>query len=106
MNHNRIPRRPPRVQPPSRRRSAASPSLGRNSQVLPVVPKPSPASRSSKKLSEFERACLAFCHRYPYFLTLYHHYPGVFRLLDQPWKWLVALLILMGLAFLLGALLF
>ena len=90
---SRLPRRPPRLQPPLRGRSAASP-FGQTPSSMPVVRQPPPRSSHSRVCDDINRDCLALCNRCP----------RLFRVLNRPWKWLAVLLVLMGLSFLLGTL--
>lgn len=89
----RLPRRPPPVQPPLRGRSAAPPP-GQTPSFMPVVRQRPPRASHSTKCEDINRDCLALCSRCP----------RLFKVLNRPWKWLVVLLVLMGLSFLLGTL--
>ncbi|MEB3214336.1 MAG: hypothetical protein VKL39_23505, partial [Leptolyngbyaceae bacterium] len=53
---NQIPRRPPRIQPPLRRRSAACSSSGQVMQCAPPVVKPKPPIGGSFPISQPQRS--------------------------------------------------
>ena len=100
---NRLPRRPPRIRPPGRgRAAAASPLGGAESGCKAVVrQRPSTSGRLREKIVyKPVQPDLP-----PILLKLYQQWPGLFQVLDRPWKWVVALVLLVVLSILIGSLL-
>ena len=100
---NRSTRRPPRVKPPLRGRSAAmSPPYYPQTRSMPVSPRRPAMSGHSME----NGVCYPMDHDiHPSFLTFYKHWSGVFMVLDRPWKWLMALAGLMLLSIMIGKIL-
>lgn len=100
---NRSPRRPPRVQPPLRGRSAAtSPTCYPQTRSMPVSPqRPAMSGHATE-----HKVCYPMGHDiHPSFLTFYKRWSGVFSVLDRPWKGLIVLAGLMLLSIMLGKIL-
>lgn len=98
---NRPTRRPPRIQPPLRGRSAAVPPLGPERYIKPVVRfrSPTPGGFASKITRRPE------CDEiHPSFIALYKQWPDLFEVLDRPWKWLAGLILIVILSVFIGTL--
>jgi len=94
---NRLPRRPSRVQPPQRGRSAAVPPFGQQPLLMPVVRQRPPISASYPTVEK------SLCDQlHPDWIALYKKWPRLFEVLNRPWKWLVVLIILIILSIMLG----
>ena len=99
----RLPRRPPRVGPPQRGRSEAVPPFGQTSRCArPVVYQRPPTSGSFAVKTPHKSICDGI---HPSFIRLYKRWPGLFKVLDRPWKWLLAFVVLILLAIWIGSLL-
>ena len=100
---NRLPRRPPRVQPSLRGRAAAVPPFGQERTPAPVVRQRPPISSSHTTVVKVvEKPACDNLH--PDWIALYKKWPKLFMVLDRPSKWLVVLLALIGLSIMLGRL--
>lgn len=100
---NRLPRRPLRIQPPLRGRSASVCTSGSTQFCSrPVVrqrpPTAGPFAGQMHRCTHCDRI-------HPSFLHFYRRWPGLFKVLDRPWKWLVVLIALMVLSIAIGSLL-
>lgn len=101
---NRLPRRPPRIQPSLRGRLAAVPPLGQDQPLMTVVRQRSPISSSHTNIIKVvEKPACDDIH--PDWIALYERFPGLFKVLNHPWKWLVVLAGLVSLSIMLGKLL-
>ena len=92
---NRLPRRPPRVQPPVRGRAAAE-SSPRSASTSYVVSQPS--CKPIVKVVE-KPVCKELD---PGWIALYQRWSKVFKVLETPQKWLAILVLLIGLSFMFG----
>ncbi len=99
---NRLPHRPPRIQPPLRGRSAAVPPFG--NPILTVVRQRPPISSGHTTIVKVvEKPACDDIH--PDWIMLHKRFPGLFKVLDQPWKWLIGVIVLVSLSVILGNLL-
>ncbi|WP_299404903.1 hypothetical protein [Acaryochloris sp. IP29b_bin.148] len=96
---NRPTRRPSRIRPPLRGRSAAVPPLGAEGYVKPVVrlrpPRPGGFVGKPPRRSECDQI-------HPSFIAFYHQWSGLFRVLNRPWQWFVGLILIVILAVYIG----
>ena len=100
---NRLPRRPQRIQPPLRGRAAAVPPLGQIQQCyMPVLRQHPSISGPFTRRESHRNGCVDI---HPSWLKLYKQWSGLFKVLDRPWKWLVALASLVILSIMIGSLL-
>ena len=98
---NRSPRRPPRIQPPQRGRSAAVPPFGQAQTYMTVVRQRPPISSGHTTIVKLaEKPICDDLH--PDWIVLYHRWPGLFKVLNRPWKWLVVLVCLVSLSIMIG----
>ena len=98
---NRLPRRPPRPQPPLRGRAAAAiPPLGQEPCVRPMVRQRPPTSGGLASRTSSATTCDGL---HPSFLAFYRQWPILFKVLDRPWKWVAAVILLVLLSLLVGA---
>ena len=101
---NRSPRRPLRIQPPFRGRLAAVPPLGNDQPLIAVVHQRPPISSGHTTIIKVvEKPACDDIH--PDWIALFKKYPGLFKLFNRPWKWLVVLVVLLSLSIMLGKLL-
>ncbi len=102
--NNRSPRRPPKAQPPLRGRSAAVPRFGQQQNPIIIVRQYPPISSGRTTVVKIveQSACVDL---HPDWIALHKRSPELFKLFDQPWKLLVAILLLMIVSMILGALL-
>ena len=100
---NPIPRRPPRVQPSLRGRSAAVPPFGQKQAPATVVRQRPPISSGHTTIVKVvEKPACDKLH--PDWIALYEKWPKLFTVFDRPWKLLIVLLVLIGLSIMLGRL--
>lgn len=96
-------RRPPRVHPPTRGRAAAF-TQAEQSRLTPLtVFRQGPPSAGPIREKVVYRPEPPEIH--PVLIKLYKLSPYLFQVLDQPWKWFLALTVLLLLAVSLGTLL-
>ncbi|MGP1375855.1 MAG: hypothetical protein ACTS3T_23715 [Almyronema sp.] len=100
---NRLPRRPPRIQPPLRGRLAAASSLGQT--PLPTTTVRSVPSTPRLPLPQHPPMAPPVCEPQPDWLDFYKQRAKFFSRLDRLWKWLIVLAILLSGSFLIGKLL-
>jgi hypothetical protein len=105
----RLVRRSPRIQRPHRGRAASS-SNGSQAGLTPLTvfrQGPPSASPVREKIVYRERVVYKtdYGDIHPVLIKLYRLSPYLFKVLDQPWKWLVALAVLLVLGRILGTLL-
>lgn len=105
----RLVRRPSRIRRPQRGRAASSTS-GNQAGLTPLTvfrQGPPSASPVREKIVYRERVVYKtdYGDIHPVLIKLYRLSPYVFKVLDQPWKWLIALAVLPILGVILGALL-
>lgn len=101
---NLSPRRPPRIQPPLRGRSGAVPPLGKDQTLMTVVRQHPPISSGHATIVKVvEKPACGDIH--PDWIALQERFPELFKVLNQPWKWLVVLVGLVSLSIMLGKLL-
>jgi hypothetical protein len=99
MNH--LPRRPARVQPLQRGRSAAVPPLGQKPTPIAVVRQRPPISSAHSTIVKIvEKSACDNLH--PDWIALYKKWPRIFKIFNRPWQWLVILVILISLSIMLG----
>jgi hypothetical protein len=93
---NRTPRRPVRIQPPTRGRASATPPLGDTQHyTVPSVPKRPPSSGGSTRPFPSQPSYEEVDSGLP---ELYTRWSGLFKRLDTPWKWVLLLAILVALS--------
>lgn len=130
---NRLPRHASRVRSPLRGRSATVPPLGRTSayanagvtprspvrrstsapgrtlvrgpSVVKSRPPAKPPAPTQPPLWQESYDPVREEDVQPVLLKLYNRWPSLFKVLDQPWKWLVALVLLIVLSIGIGSLL-
>lgn len=101
---NRVPRRPPMAPLPLQGRLAAAPTLRKNSTVMTVVrQRPPISSGHTTVVRVIEKPVCDDIHSD--WIMLYKRSPGLFKVLERPWKWLIVVIILMILSGILGSLL-
>jgi hypothetical protein len=105
----RLTRRPPRVQPPLRGRAAASakPDQSRPNP-MPVLRQHPPRSRPGRAPGLYPEPVVDRTDHGeipPGLIRLYRLWPYLFKQLDRPWKWLLALVALIILSMIIGSLL-
>ncbi len=101
---NRSPRRPPRIQPPLRGRSAAVPHLGQAQTCITIVRQRPPISSGHTTIVKVvEKSACDDLHLD--WIVLYDRWPALFKVLNRPWKWLVVLAVLLSLSTMIGRLL-
>ncbi len=99
---NRAPRRPVRIQPPTRGRAAATPPLGETQHhPVPVVPQRSPASGGLSRPGLAQPPQEEVDSGLP---DLYTRWSYLFKRLDEPWKWALLLASLIALSTIAGRL--
>lgn len=105
----RLVRRPSRIRRPQRGRAASSTSSNQAGLTPLTVFRQGPPSASPVREKIVYRERVVYKTDYgdihPVLIKLYRLSPYVFKVLDQPWKWLIALAVLPILGGILGALL-
>ena len=102
---NRSPRRPARVEPGLRGRVAAVPPFGQTRTAwMPVIrQRPPAAGPYTRRQMPASKPHSAYDDLPPSFIQLYQQWTLLFKILDRPWKWLVALAVLLILAVAIGS---
>jgi hypothetical protein len=98
----KIPRRPARVQPSLRGRAAAVPPFGQTPYIRPIIRQRPASSRKWMAQIPQQPGQEAIDPGLP---ALYQQWPALFKVLNRPWKGVVALVAVVLIAIAIGSLL-